>query len=133
MAKHDEGTSSVNCFAEASVGDTVWLFDSQMNLHDQHDRYIGRGVWRLAKVESETRASFVVRGEKFDRKFGFSRPHNGYSTGNLIAGQSEKEDHLWLSANRYHLIKHLERCDAQTLRRVADLVGWAPPALTQGE
>lgn len=126
MAKHDVGTATVNDLASAKTGDTLWLYESQSSLHDEAGKYLGRGVWRLVKIEGETRVSFTVWSEKFDRATGRARPRNGYTSGNFLAGEVEKVDTLWLSSNRHRLIQHLGRCDATTLRKIADLVGWQP-------
>ena len=124
MATHDIGTSTVSSIAVANAGDLVWLYESEMGLHDADGKYLGRGVWRLRKISDETRVSLIVDGEKFDRANGRARPRNGFTSGNLIAGEAEKADILWLSENKYRLIRHLEHCSAQTLRKVAEVAGW---------
>jgi hypothetical protein len=96
----------VESLAVAKVGDFVWRLNSQQNRY-VNGKYDGRGVWGLEPITEATRQSFVVRNEKFDRATGWARTHNGYNTGNRIAGSKEREDDGWL-AQRGHLSRMIE-------------------------
>lgn len=126
MAEHDQGIADVDRISAAKAGDTVWVYESQMSLHVE-GKYVGRGVWRLFKIQEETRQSFVVSGTKFDRKTGRERSRGGYSSGNMIAGEIEKSDHLWRSDHAYRMVNSLHNADTQTLRKVAEIIGWEAP------
>jgi hypothetical protein len=126
MATHDTGTATVNSLSDAKPGDTIWLFESQMSLHDEDGKYRGRGVWRLYPIQSETRVSFVVSGQKFDRATGRARQRGGFQSSDFIAGEADKQDRLWLDENKHAFLRVLERADAPTLRKIAELIGWEP-------
>lgn len=124
--KHHIGTADVERVAEAKTGSKVWVFDSQASLHDESDKYIGRGVWTLREVTGETKQSLLCSGLKFDRKTGSQRDLRGWSAIYIMAGEKDKEDWLWSDRHRHRFIEHMRSIDTAELRRIADLLGWKP-------
>lgn len=111
--------------AVAKVGDTVWIYHAQQNRYVD-GLYDGRGVWSKAVIIAETRLSLQVKlYGKFDRKTGRERPHNGYTSGDYIAGQKERDDAAWRDAG-YRISDFVRRLnDPEKLRQIAAIVGWA--------
>lgn len=126
MAQHDVGTATVDRIADAKVGDVVWLFDTQQALHDAYGKYLGRGVWKLHPIVSETRASFVLNYSKFDRKTGSERARSGHSSTLFIFGEKDKDDYEWRCRHRRSIVNEVESASTETLRRIADVIGWKP-------
>lgn len=116
---------TVDRLADAKTGDFVWEFDANLSRY-VNGKYEGRGVFKLARIESETRQSFIINRTKFDRNSGIERVRNGFTSGRHLFGDLDKEDFVWMDENRYRLLAALERCDCSTLRKVADLIGWRP-------
>jgi hypothetical protein len=108
--------------AAAKVGDTVLLRDGNANAYDDNGKYIGRGRWTVAKIDGETRVSFLIGTEKFDRVAGSVRATNGYTPMRKIAGIAEYEASQWMAA-RHNISRIVDGCDYETLRKVAAVFG----------
>lgn len=116
---------AVESLAVAKVGDHVLLFESQ-RANYINGKYLGRGVWRLSQITEETKQSFILSREKFDRKNGAARSSGGYNTSNVIAGEKERIDYEW-SQYRYKIGRMVEDLrDANKLRQIAEIIGFTP-------
>lgn len=124
MAMHDVGRAGIERIGNADVGCMVWVFYSEDAVHDAAGKYIGRGLWRLKRVESATKQSFIVGGVKFDRNTGAQRGTGGYAASMHLYGDSDKADKVWLGTHRWRIAKAVENADADTLRRIALIIGY---------
>lgn len=121
--------ASVERIAEASVGDWVWEFRSEQARYDRKTKeYLGRGVFVLTQIAGSNRASFFLAKEAkqgYDRKTGAIRPRSGYTSGDFLAGQCEREAREYLAQHAYRLADAIRACkDVDVLREVAKLIGY---------
>lgn len=111
--------------SEAKVGDTVWFFDSQMNRYED-GKYKGRGVWKEVVIEAETRSSFIVGREKYDKKTGVVRGTRDYSASLFLFGEKDKDDREWRQRSD-RIGERVQRCDdIEKLKQIAAIIGWSP-------
>lgn len=116
----------VDTLTNAKVGDTVWHFDAQMNRYE-NGKFMGRGVWKEVVIESETRASFIINRQKYDRKTGHERGPSGYTSYSYIYGAMDRENKRWRDAS-WSIADAVKGCrDTEVLKQIAALVGWVSP------
>ncbi len=108
----------------AKIGSVVWRYHSERPRREAGE-YVGRGVWVAEAITGMNRATLEVHGSKFDRKTGVGRPHRGFSTNDRIAGRHEWELFAYDQA-RWKIADKVKYADIETLRQIADLVGWKP-------
>lgn len=109
---------------EAAVGSIVWLYDMDANRYEE-GQYKGRGVYRVAKIDAETRKSFSILGSKFDRKTGAQIGLGGYSPRKAIMGDAERARKEFLSNHRHELSRQVGFCDdVEALEKVANAIGY---------
>ena len=117
----------VSSLADAKKGDIVWLFEAQRSSYVD-GKYVGRGVWSALPISEETRLSFVVSGQKFDRVTGAVRTRNDYNPGDVIAGEIERGNILWKGRSWAigEAVRKLD--DVSLLKQIAVLIGMEAPA-----
>lgn len=116
----------VRSLAEANVGDTVWIFDSQAAIMVD-GKYRGRGVWSTAAITGSTKQSFILPYQgKFDRKTGYGRARGGYQSSYRIAGEAERENERWMGGRGVIASLVQREPDIEKVKQVAAIVGWEP-------
>ena len=102
-----------------TIGDTVYVFDVNRRVYPK-DASLGRSPiyrehFRPIRIASETRVSWVLDdGRRVNKK-----------TLGGIFSPAQIDDACYVQANRYEIIRTIERCrDAALLRQIAALIGW---------
>lgn len=114
--------------ADAKEGNYLWVFDRDAS-KIVDGKYVGRGEYKLCKIERVTRQSFhlVYNGYPlaFERETGIQRAVKaGYPKN--IYGMEERADREWRENNLYKLARHIEyfKGDLSVLIEVAKLTGY---------
>ena len=113
------------------VGSTVWIFDENHRVYqrDEKGRQYGGPIYREhfvpRKIASETSRSWIVCGEKYDKK----------TLRGLYVTKDQIDLKCWENVHRYKIVRAVEHsCDAKTLKAIAELIGYAPtPEAPHGE
>lgn len=102
----------------------IWVKDENNRVyHDRNgvkQRYpIYREFWQPQEVVSETKQNWVLSSGREVSKSPEKRPRTIYAF-----TEQEVEDDVWVNSHRHKLIRELERADASTLKKVAELIGY---------
>lgn len=112
------------------VGDTIYRFDENRRVYRKVESGgssgspIYREHWRQVAITGENRASWLMGHPP---NYGFRCPKRGPHPGFAFTEQ-EIDDACWLQEHRYSIERAVGRVrDADTLRKVAALIGWKEP------
>lgn len=111
---------------DAKPGDLLWVWDSWRPRSRKPGVPFSRGVMILGKVSAINRATVVVSHSRFDIKTGAGRGERGHTA---LYGWAGGEADLQLYKyvlDRYAIMREVERCSAEQLKRVADMFGYTP-------
>ena len=107
------------------IGSTIWRFDENRRKYTPppERRLIYREHWHEIKIISENRRSWVCGYEKTELwKVPKTGPHPGF-----VFSLAEVDDDCWVNDHAYKIGQVVGRCDnADTLRKIAALIGWEP-------
>ena len=109
------------------VGDTIWRFNINRRVYapkkpgEIYSRGgpIYREHWEPVKIDGETSRSWVTRFGKAPKK----GDRHGWAF-----SLDEVDASCWAKEHRRHIVNLVERCDADTLKAIGDLVGYVPAA-----
>lgn len=118
--------------AEAVEGDLLWRHDPQANAYDASGKYVGRGVWRLARIVKVGRTSVETEYGKYARDTGEMRKTGGFSGTPYLRGTAERETEWWFD-QRHALAEKIRGCDSiETIKSLVHLLDHdAPPSFTE--
>jgi hypothetical protein len=107
------------------VGDTLWEFDDNRRVYDENRRIIYRAHFVERKIVGETKQSWIVypgdtKVSKKDLTYAF------WSGGRrrMYANEQQVEEKCWDNDHRYKVTEAVRKTDTQTLRRIAELIGY---------
>ncbi len=115
--------------ADAKVGDTVWIFDSNRRVYkDGRGGAIYAEHWYSTKIVGENRASWIVlphgRGMKIDKKTCALRGELYGTRAQVEFSRDAVDADIWLMENRWRIAELLQRCnDVTVLKAVAKAIG----------
>lgn len=126
------------------IGDSVWIYDSNCRIYpkDENGKHIPNSSpdYRLSWLEKfvigETRISWIVANSR-DAKPGQKwrchkipkKPEFQSTEVRGVAYSAEELDAaVWQSSHRWRVIRMVEHCNGDTLRKIAELVGYQPEA-----
>jgi hypothetical protein len=116
--------------AEIGIGSTVWVFDHNYRTYDDNRKLIYRDHWRPTEITGETRASWITRYGKVPKKADDRGrrlvSQGGYSPLRAALTAAEVEDDIWTSSHAHKIADQVRHCDAATLRKIAELIGYEP-------
>lgn len=111
-----------------SVGSTVWVFDHNRRKYDSQRRIIYREYWVPVQITGENLRSWVTYYGKFPKKADergrYYIPQGGYSPLRVALDPAEVEEDIWLSDHAHKILEAVRCCDASTLRKIAELIGY---------
>jgi hypothetical protein len=121
------------------VGSTVWVFDQnrrdwERDASGKRSKIIYRYHWEECTIVGENRASWILpNGESFPKRpkdterllhtYRLDRLGN-WSCKRVALSLQEVDDDCWQDEHRQQIVRYVDRCDAATLRKVAELVGY---------
>ena len=126
--------------ADLKIGDTVWLFDINCRVYPpkgndgrSYGAPIYREHWRPVPITGENRASWEIgrygsfpKKKPADKAFLATYMKNGYGGYRVALSVQEVNDDVWKYAHGFRIADLVKNCDAATLRKVAELVGFKP-------
>jgi hypothetical protein len=129
---------------QLKIGDSVWIFDSNHRVYPKPEpghSYAGGGPiyrehWRERFIIGETSRSWLI-GYRRDGTPVHSRikvaktlpgsihcSGRGYGPSKIAYSWTEVEADVWAHGHRYPIVRMVERCDGETLKQVAALIGY---------
>jgi hypothetical protein len=109
--------------ADLHIGSEVYVYDENNRVYerDASGRAIGGAIYReffrKVPIVAETARKWVTHwGEAFKK--------NPYESGFLT--EEMVETRVWEKEHRYKIIRITERVDAETLRKIAEVIGYVP-------
>ena len=104
-----------------SIGATVWRFDENYRVYkNKHGGPDYRSHWRECRITAETTRSWIAGPYGKIPKRG---DHDGWAL-----SVKEVDDDVWAKDTRCKIVRLVERCDVHTLRNIANIIGYKPPA-----
>ena len=110
---------------EAVKPEYVWVYDSNIRHYerDENGKAYGspiyRESWVKRKVEGETTRSWIL-------EYGYKAPKkpDRIQAQVLAYDEVELEDKIWKHDNAYKISEKVRSADAETLRKVAEVIGY---------
>jgi len=111
-----------------TVGSTLWDFDDNRREYDAERRLIYREHFVTQTIHGETKYSWIVGPARIKvRKTDLTYAYWSGGRRRMVATEAEVEDACWDKAHRSWIADMVQRkVDAQTLRRVAEMIGYPP-------
>jgi uncharacterized GH25 family protein len=112
------------------LGDTIYVYEQYGRHAKTLDEHLAK--WKEYKIIDENRASWIAQHDqyehsqiKIDKKTSKSRSNEKIAiTRDEIVRQWEDEQ--WTSQHAWNIADRMRRLDANTLRKVAELIGYEP-------
>ena len=103
------------------VGDKIWRMNQNRRRYSASNRGapIYREHWEQLTISGETSRSWIVGEHKWSQhKVPKKGEHHGWAF-----SEQEVVDDVWANANRYPIVRAVERLEGAMLRKVATLIG----------
>ena len=105
------------------VGDKCWVWNINSRVYVD-GKVSTRGHFREATIDGETRLSWIVGEMKFAKDTLGWRDANWGSHCRLYLTERSVDDHCFVTDHAYRIGEKVRQCDAATLRKVAEIVGY---------
>ena len=125
MKTTNHDLAAVPSTALLGIGSTIWIFDSNRRVYPEpRSAYGGGGPiyrehWRPVTIEGETSRSWVTSW------YGKKVPKRGPRQG-IAFTEAEVEADVWVHDHRYKIVRMVEQCEVETLKAIAQAVGYMP-------
>lgn len=112
------------------IGSTIWLFDNNRRIYpeprgEHNGGPIYREHWRPVTIEGETARSWVTSW------YGKKVPKRGPRQG-VAFTDAEVDADVWAHDHRYKIVRMVELCEVETLKAIAQAVGYMPNPMELG-
>lgn len=108
--------AAVPSTALLGIGSTIWIFDRTRRVYPEP---LYREHWRPVTIEGETSRSWVTSW------YGKKVPKRGPRQG-IAFTEAEVEADVWVHDHRYKIVRMVEQCEVETLKAIAQAVGYMP-------
>ena len=125
-----DNVKAVASDALLGIGSTIWMFDNNRRIYPKPRSASGGGPiyrehWRPVTIEGETSRSWVTSW------YGNKVPKRGPRHG-VAFTEAEVNADVWAHDHRYKIVRMVELCEVETLKAIAQAVGYMPNPAVRG-
>jgi hypothetical protein len=118
-----------------AVGQRIWMFDYNHRFYAKSGD--GAPIYEkhfrpFTVVGIESRSYLIRRGDPDEEPIYRCKPEKVGFDGaeKLYVTDDGKSDMIWLNDHRHNIVRMVEKADPETLKKVAELIGYRPDAET---